>query len=139
VAEHHDDALEAALAAGYGGERASVLHAILGDCATKVLLRDGARSGDLEARDRLQRGRGNYLLGREIARGGMGVVLEGHDVDLGRDVAVKVLHREYAARPEFLQRFVEEAQIGGQLQHPGVVPVHELGLTTDALPYFTSR
>ena len=69
----------------------------------------------------------------------MGVILKGHDIDLGRDVALKVLHRDLAKRPDILQRFVEEAQIGGQLQHPGIVPVYELGLMADRRPYFTMK
>jgi len=85
------------------------------------------------------RGRGNYQLLGEIARGGMGVILKGHDTDLGRDVAVKVLDGELAKRPAVVQRFVEEAQIGGQLQHPGIVPVYELGLMADDRPYFTMK
>ncbi len=84
-------------------------------------------------------GRGNYQLLGEIARGGMGVILKGHDTDLGRDVAVKVLDGELAKRPEVVQRFIEEAQIGGQLQHPGIVPVYELGLMADERPYFTMK
>ena len=85
------------------------------------------------------KGRGNYQFLGQIARGGMGVVLKGHDTDLGRDVAVKVLDGELAKRPEVVQRFVEEAQIGGQLQHPGIVPVYELGLMADERPYFTMK
>ncbi len=84
-------------------------------------------------------GRGNYQLLGEIARGGMGVILKGHDTDLGRDVAVKVLDSELSKRPAVVQRFVEEAQIGGQLQHPGIVPVYELGLMADDRPYFTMK
>ena len=64
-----------------------------------------------------------YQLSGEIARGGMGAMLRGRDVDLGRDLAVKVLLEKYANRPDVVRRFIEEAQIGGQLQHPGVVPV----------------
>ena len=84
-------------------------------------------------------GRSSYQILGEIARGGMGVVLRGHDADLGRDVAMKVLSKELAARPEVVRRFVEEAQIGGQLQHPGIVPVYELGLMADERPYFTMK
>ncbi len=84
-------------------------------------------------------GRGNYQLLGEIARGGMGVILKGHDTDLGRDVAVKVLDKELSQNPAVVQRFVEEAQIGGQLQHPGIVPVYELGLMADDCPYFTMK
>ena len=78
------------------------------------------------------------LLG-EIARGGMGVVLKGRDPDLGRDLAVKVLLEAHKEKPDLVRRFVEEAQIGGQLQHPGVVPVYELGTFGDYRPYFTMK
>jgi serine/threonine-protein kinase len=78
------------------------------------------------------------LLG-EMARGGMGVILKGRDNDLGRDLAVKVLLESHRNKPELVRRFVEEAQIAGQLQHPGVVPVYELGCFGDARPYFTMK
>ena len=115
--------------------------------APKILLRDSPSehggtplldAGSPEARQ-VPAGRGNYEVHGEIARGGMGVVLKGHDRDLGRDVALKVLKRELAERPEIVSRFVEEAQIGGQLQHPGIVPVYELGLLADERPYFTMK
>jgi serine/threonine-protein kinase len=83
--------------------------------------------------------RGNYQILGEIARGGMGTVLKGHDTDLGRDVALKVLNEGLTNKAVALDRFVEEAQIGGQLQHPGIVPVYELGLMTDDRPYFTMK
>ena len=79
-----------------------------------------------------------YQLSGEIARGGMGAVLRGRDVDLGRDLAVKVLLEKYANRPEVARRFIEEAQIGGQLQHPGVVPVYDIGRFGDR-PFFTMK
>ena len=80
-----------------------------------------------------------YQLFGEIARGGMGAVLHGHDKDLGRDLAVKVLLGEHTGRPQILRRFITEAQIGGQLQHPGIVPVYELGRFGDQRPYFTMK
>jgi len=79
-----------------------------------------------------------YRLDGEIARGGMGAVLRGRDVDLGRDLAVKVLLEKYANRPEVARRFIEEAQIGGQLQHPGVVPVYDIGRFGDR-PFFAMK
>jgi eukaryotic-like serine/threonine-protein kinase len=78
------------------------------------------------------------LLG-EIARGGMGAVLKGRDPDLGRDLAVKVLLESHRDKPELIRRFVEEAQIGGQLQHPGIVPIYELGAFADHRPYFAMK
>ncbi len=82
---------------------------------------------------------GRYQIVGELARGGVGIVLKGHDVDLGRDVAMKVLREEHSQNPEVLHRFVEEAQIGGQLQHPGIVPVYELGLGAGDRPFFTMK
>jgi hypothetical protein len=78
------------------------------------------------------------LLG-EIARGGMGAVLKGRDPDLGRDLAVKVLLEAHRDKPDFVRRFVEEAQIGGQLQHPGIVPVYDLGTFADRRPFFAMK
>ena len=60
-------------------------------------------------------------------------------MDLGRDLAVKVLLEAHREKPEMVRRFVEEAQIGGQLQHPGVVPVYELGTFGDRRPFFTMK
>jgi serine/threonine-protein kinase len=75
----------------------------------------------------------------EIARGGMGAVLKGRDTDIGRDLAVKVLLERHRGNPDLARRFVEEAQIAGQLQHPGVVPVYELGAFADLRPYFAMK
>jgi serine/threonine-protein kinase len=80
-----------------------------------------------------------YQLFGEISRGGMGAILRGRDVDLGRDLAVKVLLEVHKDKPDLVKRFVEEAQIGGQLQHPGVVPVYELGSFADQRPFFTMK
>jgi serine/threonine-protein kinase len=84
-------------------------------------------------------GPGRYRIAGEIGRGGVGVVLKGRDADLGREVAIKTLRAEYAASPAMVRRLVEEAQIGGQLQHPGVLPVYEMGLNAGHMPYFTMK
>ena len=81
-----------------------------------------------------------YELLGEVGRGGMGCVLRGRDRILGRDLAIKVMLGQHDHhRPEEAQRFREEAQVGGQLQHPGVVPVYELGVSADGQPYFTMK
>lgn len=80
-----------------------------------------------------------YQLQGEIARGGVGAILKGRDTDLGRELAIKVLLDEHKARPEVIQRFIEEAQIGGQLQHPGIAPVYELGQFADRRPFFSMK
>lgn len=82
---------------------------------------------------------GRYQIFGEIARGGMGSVLRAHDIELGRDLAMKVLLEGQRDKLEVVQRFVEEAQIGGQLTHPGIVPVYEFGRFPDERPYFTMK
>ena len=67
-----------------------------------------------------------YTLTRLHARGGIGQVWLARDADLGRDVALKELRPEQANNPVVWSRFLEEAKITGQLEHPNIVPVHEL-------------
>src|SRR5262249_29642560 len=69
---------------------------------------------------------GRYAVRDEVARGGLGVILRAEDVDLGREVALKVLLERHADDADMVRRLIEEAQIGGQLQHPGIVPVYEV-------------
>ncbi len=88
-----------------------------------------------------------YRLEGEVGRGGMGAVLRAWDHDLGRPLAMKVILGKgvepSGATPsvdaDVLQRFLDEAQITGQLDHPGVVPVHELGVDSNGRVYFTMR
>jgi serine/threonine-protein kinase len=80
-----------------------------------------------------------YRIDGEIARGGMGAILKGRDPDLGRDVALKVLREDLRDNTDMVRRFVEEAQIGGQLQHPGIVPIYELGTFADKRPFFSMK
>jgi serine/threonine-protein kinase len=82
---------------------------------------------------------GRYDLGKRIARGGMGIVYRAHDRLLNRTVAVKVMRGKYMDRPDLLRRFVAEARINGKLQHPGVVPVYEVGNLTDARPFIAMK
>ncbi len=85
------------------------------------------------------RNTGRYELFGEIARGGMGAIFKGRDNDLGRELAIKVLLDQHREAPDVVQRFVEEAQIGGQLQHPGIVPVYELGQFADRRPFISMK
>ena len=86
-----------------------------------------------------------YEVRREIARGGMGAIMLARDHDLRRDVAMKVLLG--ATRGETanvkargrIARFLEEAQITGQLEHPNIVPVHEIGADPTGRLYLTMK
>jgi len=80
----------------------------------------------------------HHLLG-EIARGGMGAIMEARDPDLRREVAVKVMLPSASANPDVVARFVEEAQVQGQLAHPNVCPVYEIAQGKDDLPYFLMK
>ncbi len=92
-----------------------------------------------KAADALPAEVGRYPVLEEIGRGGMGAVLRGHDPELGRDLAIKVLLSHHQQRDEMVRRFMEEARIGGQLQHPGIVPVYEMGRSTNQERYFTMK
>jgi len=103
----------------------------------RVVLRDAY--GDAIDEASLQRRSGRYQIIGEIAAGGVGSVLRARDVDIGREVAIKVLHQKHLDNPELVQRLVEEAQIGGQLQHPAIVPVYELGLDERGVPFIAMK
>jgi serine/threonine-protein kinase len=80
-----------------------------------------------------------YDLFGKIAQGGMGVVMHGRDPLLGREVAVKILRPEHCTDPEMQRRFLDEARITGRLQHPGVVPLYDLGRMADRRPFFAMK
>jgi serine/threonine-protein kinase len=82
---------------------------------------------------------GRYELAGELGRGGMGAVLRGRDPLLNRDLAVKVLAERHRENPALRRRFLEEAQVAAQLQHPGIVPVHDLGTLPDGRPFFAMK
>ncbi len=75
----------------------------------------------------------------EIGRGGMGTVSLTLDRSLRRKVALKTLRTENAPKLRQVQRFVDEAQITGQLDHPNIVPIHELGHDDKGSFYFTMK
>ncbi len=78
--------------------------------------------------------------GAELGRGGIGRVLVAMDEHLGREVAIKeLLEEEGHVDPEMMTRFLAEARITGQLEHPNIVPVYELGRRLDGRLYYTMR
>ena len=142
------DVLDRGLAAAFGpgpSAHRGVLEALTASDGPvpRVLLLDTQEYEGPPVRPRSEEvpdaGPGRYQLLGEIARGGRGAVLKGRDPDLGRDLAIKVLLARHRDRPEMVHRFIEEAQVGGQLQHPGIVPVYELGAFSDRRPYFAMK
>jgi serine/threonine protein kinase len=77
-----------------------------------------------------------YRVVREIARGGMGVILAATDPEQGRDVAIKLMLPNHLGRAGYRERFVEEARITVALHHPGIVTVYEVGELPDTRPFF---
>ena len=74
------------------------------------------------------------------AKGGIGQVWLARDDDLGREVALKEIRTDKSSEAAIWARFVEEARITGQLQHPGIVPVYELARRSeDQRPFYTMR
>ena len=74
---------------------------------------------------------GEYSLQRELGRGGMGIVYLARDVQLDRDVAIKVLPRELAQAAEAREWFLREARTAAGLSHPHIVPIHRVGEAGD--------
>ncbi len=80
-----------------------------------------------------------YRFEGKVAQGGMGAILRVWDADLRRHLAMKVMLQNAAPDASRLSRFLEEAQVTGQLDHPGIVPVHELGVDADGRVFFTMK
>jgi len=75
----------------------------------------------------------------ELGRGGMGHVHSATDRNLLRKVALKRLDKELASEPMYRDGFIAEAQITGQLEHPNILPVYELAISSKGIPYFTMK
>ncbi len=83
--------------------------------------------------------RSRYRILRLHARGGLGEILTARDEDLHREVALKRLQPRLAGAAESRGRFLREAEITSQLEHPGVVPVYGLGQAADGSPVYAMR
>jgi formylglycine-generating enzyme required for sulfatase activity len=81
---------------------------------------------------------GRYRITAKLGEGGFGVVYKGHDDDLCREVAIKVPHRYVVASEEQAKTYLKEARALARLDHPGIVPVYDVG-TQDGLCYLVSK
>src|SRR5205085_1809785 len=93
-------------------------------------LRAAVREPDLEGT--------RYTLVRLLGEGGMGAVYEAEDTALGRRVALKVLDLPDPGA-ELSRRLVEEARVLGRLEHPGIVPVHDVGTLADGRVFYAMK
>jgi len=103
----------------------------------------GSQSGSADAHHQHDTGpldsQASFELKREIGRGGLGRIMLAQDAFFGRDVAVKQLLRDARQSVDRVERFFLEAQLTGQLEHPGIVPVHALGVSTDGQPFYAMK
>jgi eukaryotic-like serine/threonine-protein kinase len=79
-----------------------------------------------------------YVFGETLGQGGMGEVLSARDEQVGRSVAIKRL-RDDRPSAQLLARFMREARIQGRLDHPSIVPVHEISSDQDGHPFFVMK
>jgi serine/threonine protein kinase len=82
---------------------------------------------------------GRYRVTAELGRGSFGVVYQGYDDQLRREVALKVPHRHRVARPEDVEAYLTEARTLAALDHPHIVPVYDAGHTEDGLCFVVSK
>ncbi len=106
--------------------RSSTKHA-----ASSEELSDGRLEESLKGR--------RYEVGYTICHGSMGAIHGARDLNLGRTVAMKVMLGDQSANRQSLARFVREARVMGQLDHPNIAPVHELAVDEDNRVYYTMK
>lgn len=70
---------------------------------------------------------GRYQINKLLGKGGMGAVFKARDLELDRDVAIKLMNPEYAHRTDFSERFRQEAKAAARMDHPGIVKVFDFG------------
>jgi serine/threonine protein kinase/WD40 repeat protein len=82
---------------------------------------------------------GRYLVSRELARGGMGAILEANDESLDREVAMKVMLDDAEQDQVARQRFLREALVLARLSHPNIVPIHDMGRDEQGRRFYTMK
>ena len=95
------------------------------------------KSASARLEEELQHGR--YRTGFEVGRGGMGRILEVNETSLQRSVAMKVLLTTKTEQGYTEERFIREARITGRLEHPSIVPVHELNVDENGRVFYTMK
>jgi serine/threonine-protein kinase len=137
----HDGDAQASLAAVTTPEVRSVLESVADADVRQSLagLTPLRRPAGFSTVDFEPDSRHRYTRTRLHARGNIGQVWLAHDENLGRDVALKELRPDRQDNPAAVDRFLEEAKVTGQLEHPGVVPVYEMVQPKEGQPFYAMR
>lgn len=98
----------------------------------------GLSEGKAKAKDLLVK-EDKYNISKLIAKGGMAVVFEAKDKNCRRKVALKVIQDAHSKNPEVIHRFIEEAQIAAQLDHPNILPIYDLNIDGQGKPYYAMK
>jgi len=157
------EAETADIIARHGGNADAALRSLVGDAfedadrLDTIFLQavpapfDSGSNGPEKWIDGVQEAPGRYRRAIEYAVGGMGRILRVHDEFFGREIALKELYvnngepvdSDYSTRPNGngprAARFVQEARIGAQLEHPSIVPIYEMGHREDGTLYYTMK
>ncbi|MGL4513972.1 MAG: serine/threonine-protein kinase, partial [Lacipirellulaceae bacterium] len=99
----------------------------LGD-GTTTPPNDAAGSGPLD-----------YVVKSKLGEGGMGLVERAHQASMNRTVAIKRIRPDKEGREKDRNQFVSEAVITGQLEHPNIIPIHDLGVAANGAPFYTMK
>ena len=112
------------------------LHRLQGEAPTDMLLAPAQRAlRDMLPAEMLREKK--YDIGAVVARGGMGAILDVREAAIERRVAMKVMLNTNDA--DDISRFIAEAKVTGQLEHPNIPPVHELGVDENGQPFYTMK
>jgi tetratricopeptide (TPR) repeat protein len=109
--------------------------ALHGELRSIVAAADAADDEPVESVDDDAPG-ARYVIGAEIARGGMGIIAAAFDRRLGRSIAIKRLERGDSS---LARRFAREIRVTASLQHPGIVPIYDSGILPDGQPFYAMR
>lgn len=100
---------------------------------------ESSRTTAVDSAERTVKCLGVHDLLERIGQGGMGVVYRARDTALERNIAIKVLQEQYAPGSREAARFLDESRITGQLQHPSIPPVHQVGTLPDGRPFLAMK
>src|SRR5262245_15809871 len=113
------------------GEAVPSSHLPLSSPTSSDLLSDGRPDDPVRV--------GRYRITAKIGSGSFGVVYQGHDDELRRDVAIKILRRRHISFPNNVDSYLAEARILAGLDHPAIIPVHDVGRTNEGHCYLVTK